>query len=109
MARPAGAWAAGCACLLLVAAAVLTPGGRPDAAARAALLATGRAEAAPEQLLLHGYERVAHTKKLLELRGRTLAKQIRSLTRGCRPGGRRGRSGSCEVVYSLRGEPMVSW
>jgi len=81
MARPAGAWAAGCACLLLVAAAVLTPGGRPDAAARAALLATGRAEAAPEQLLLHGYERVAHTKKLLELRGRTLAKQIRSLTR----------------------------
>jgi hypothetical protein len=89
MARPAaGAWAAGGACILLVAAAVLTPGGRPDAAARAALLATGRAEAAPEQLLLHGYERVAHTKKLLELRGRTLAQWIRPLTdSGCRPGG----------------------
>lgn len=82
MARSIPRWLAGGAGLVLVlAAALLTPRGQPDAAVRAALLAAGHGEASPQQLLMHGYERVAHTKKVLELRGRTLARRIRALTR----------------------------
>jgi len=75
-------------CVLLLAAVLLTTGngdGPAAAVRRNELVAAGTAgnlkKETGEQLLLDGVEQVAKTKKMMEVRARTLARRIRSLTR----------------------------